>query len=182
MIPRDDPAGAGPPEPAVEAELGLEESIVVRPRVAVLYGSPADQTTMAQVGALLARFGVAYRETTLSPHRSPRALADYLSELEPAGIEVVICGASNSAALPGIVAAHTILPVIGVPIRGGALSGLDALLGMTQLPAGVPVACVGLDGAMNAAVLAVQVLAVADPSLRAKLWRFKDDFERAVTR
>jgi 5-(carboxyamino)imidazole ribonucleotide mutase len=103
-----------------------------------------------------------------------------MAELEPRGIEVVITGAGMSAALPGVVAAHTALPVIGVPIKGGALDGLDALLAISQMPPGVPVACVGLDGAKNAAVLAVQILATNDPDLRAKLWKFKDDFEQAA--
>jgi 5-(carboxyamino)imidazole ribonucleotide mutase len=150
------------------------------PRVAIIYSSPADHDTMSQAGALLSRFGVAYDEQSLSPHRAPRALADWMAELEPRGIEVVIAGSSGSAALAGVVAAHTTLPVIGVPLSSGGLDGRDALLGLTQLPPGVPVAAVGIDNAMNAAVLAVQVLAVADPMLRTRLWRFKDDFEKAA--
>jgi 5-(carboxyamino)imidazole ribonucleotide mutase len=151
-----------------------------RPRVAVIYSSPADHDTMAQAGALLSRFGLAYDEQSLSPHRAPRALADWIAELEPRGVEVVIAGSAGAAALAGIVAAHTILPVIGVPLSTGGLDGRDALLGLTQLPPGVPVAAVGIDNALNAAVLAVQVLAVADPELRTRLWRFKDDFEKAA--
>ena len=150
------------------------------PRVAVICSSPAEHDTMAQAGALLARFGVLYDEEVLSPHRSPRALSDWMAELEPRGIEVVIAGSGGSAALAGIVAAHTALPVIGVPLSGGGLDGRGALLGLTQLPPGVPVAAVGIDNAMNAAVLAVQVLAVGDNVLRARLWRFKDDFEKAA--
>src|SRR5688500_14241131 len=103
-----------------------------------------------------------------------------MSELEPRGIEVVITGGGMSAALPGVVAAHTTLPVIGVSIKGGGRDGLDALLAISQMPPGAPVACVGLDNAKHAAVLAVQSLAVADPDLRAKLWKFKDDFEQAA--
>ncbi|MDX6377427.1 MAG: 5-(carboxyamino)imidazole ribonucleotide mutase [Gaiellaceae bacterium] len=151
-----------------------------RPRVAIIYSSPGEHDIMAQVGALLSRFGVPYDEQSLSPHRAPRALADWMAELEPRGIEVVIAGSAGAAALAGIVAAHTTLPVIGVPLSTGGLDGRDALLGLTQLPPGVPVAAVGIDNAMNAAVLAVQVLAVADPALRSRLWRFKDDFEKAA--
>ena len=151
-----------------------------QPRVAVIYGSMSDQNVMAQAGAMLERFGVAYDECSISAHRAPRTLSDWMSELEPRGIEVVIAGAGMSAALPGVVAAHTTLPVIGVPIKGGALDGVDALLSITQMPPGVPVASVGLDGAKNAAVLAVQILAVGDPILRAKLWEFKDSFEQAA--
>lgn len=151
-----------------------------QPRVAIIYGSMSDQNVMAQAGAMLERFGVAYDECSISAHRAPRTLADWMSELEPRGIEVVIAGAGMSAALPGVVAAHTTLPVIGVPIKGGAFDGIDALLSITQMPPGVPVASVGLDGAKNAAVLAVQILAGGDPILRAKLWEFKDSFEQAA--
>ena len=149
-------------------------------KVAIIYGSPSDAGVMGQAGAMLERFGVSYDEISISAHRAPRKLLDWMSELEPRGVEVVITGAGMSAALPGVVAAHTTLPVIGVPIKGGALDGLDALLAISQMPPGVPVACVGLDNAKNAAVLAVQILAVADPDLRAKLWKFKDDFEQAA--
>jgi 5-(carboxyamino)imidazole ribonucleotide mutase len=152
------------------------------PKVAIIYGSLSDANVMSQAGAMLERFGVPYDEISISAHRAPRALADWMAELEPRGIEVVIAGAGMSAALPGVVAAHTALPVIGVPIKGGALDGLDALLAISQMPPGVPVACVGLDGAKNAAVLAVQILAVADSDLRARLWKFKDDFEQAAHR
>jgi len=135
---------------------------------------------MSQVGAMLDRFEVPWDEAVLSAHRAPKALASWIDDLEPRGIEVVIAGAGMAAALPGTVAAHTILPVIGVPIRGGALDGLDALLAISQMPPGVPVATVGLNGAKNAAVLAVQILAIGDPDLRAKLAQFKDDFEKAA--
>ena len=151
-------------------------------RVAVIYSSPAEHDAMAQAGALLARFGVPYDEACLSPHRSPRALSAWMADLETRGIEVVIAGSSGSAALAGIIAAHVALPVIGVPLSSGSLDGHDAMYGLTQLPPGVPVAAVGIDNALNAAVLAVQVLAVGDEVLRQRLWRFKDDFEKAAVR
>ncbi|HEV7208910.1 MAG TPA: 5-(carboxyamino)imidazole ribonucleotide mutase [Mycobacteriales bacterium] len=151
-----------------------------RPRVAIVSGSPSDGNVMSQVGAMLDRFEVPWDEAVLSAHRAPKALASWIDDLEPRGIEVVIAGAGMAAALPGTVAAHTTLPVIGVPIRGGALDGLDALLAIAQMPPGVPVATVGLNGAKNAAVLAVQILAIGDPDLRAKLAQFKDDFEKAA--
>jgi 5-(carboxyamino)imidazole ribonucleotide mutase len=152
------------------------------PRVAIIYSSPAEHDQMAQAGALLARFGVMYDEVCMSPHRSPRALAEWMGELEPRGIEVVIAGSAGSGALAGIVAAHVVLPVVGVPLQGSSLNGQDALFGLTQLPPGVPVAAVGIDNALNAAVLAVQMLAVGDEELRQRLWRFKDDFEKAAVR
>lgn len=150
-------------------------------KVAIIFGSLSDEQVMSQAGAMLERFGIPYETVSISAHRAPRALGDWMAELEPRGFEVVIAGAGMSAALPGVVAAHTTLPVIGVPIRGGAMDGLDALLAITQMPPGVPVASVGLDAAKNAAVLAVQILATNDPDLRAKLWKFKDDFESAAT-
>jgi len=151
-----------------------------RPKVAIVSSSPADANVMNQVGAMLDRFEVRWDDTVLSAHRAPHALADWIDNLEPRGIEIVIAGGSASAALPGTVAAHTTLPVIGVPIRGGALDGVDALLAISQMPLGVPVATVGPDGAGNAAVLAVQILAIGDPDLRAKLVQFKDEFEKAA--
>ena len=152
------------------------------PRVAIIYASPADHDAMSQAGALLTRFGVPYDECCMSPHRAPRALAEWMAELEPRGVEVVIAGSSGSAALAGIVAAHVTLPVIGVPLSAGAVDGSDALFGLTQLPPGVPVAAVGIDNSLNAAVLAVQVLAVGDAGLRRQVRRFKDDFEKAAAR
>jgi 5-(carboxyamino)imidazole ribonucleotide mutase len=149
-------------------------------RVAVIYGSMTEHETMARVGGMLVRFGVAYDETVISPHRSPRALLDWCAELEPRGIEVVIAGGGVNASLAGIVASHVTLPVIGVPLRGGGVSGLDALLAMTSMSAGVPVAVVGLDHSTNAAILAVQILAVRDTSLRSQLAQFKETFEQAA--
>lgn len=149
-------------------------------RVAVIYGSMLEHETMSRVGAMLDRFGVAYDETVISPHRSPRALLDWCAELEARGVEVVVAGGGVNASLAGIVASHVTMPVIGVPLRGGGVSGLDSLLAMTSMSAGVPVAVVGLDHSTNAAVLAVQILAVADPGLRAKLAQFKETFEQAA--
>ncbi|MBV9097932.1 MAG: AIR carboxylase family protein, partial [Frankiaceae bacterium] len=126
------------------------------------------------------RFGVAYDETIISPHRAPRALLDWCAELEARGIEVVVAGGGVNASLAGIVASHVTMPVIGVPLRGGGISGLDALLSMTSMSAGVPVAVVGLDHSTNAAILAVQILSVADASLRAQLAQFKETFEQAA--
>lgn len=150
------------------------------PRVALVYSAPAERDVMSQVGAMLRRFGVGHDETELSPHRSPRALADWCAALAPRGIQVVVAGGGQAAALAGAVAAYTTLPVIGLPLRGGPASGLDALLTMTSMAAGVPVACVGVEHSTNAAVLAVQILAVGDPELRPRLAEFKEAFEKSA--
>ncbi len=156
-------------------------SAALPPKVAIVYGSPSDAQTMSKAGATLERFGVPYEQVSLSAHRAPHALARYVGELRTRGIAVVIAGAGLAAALPGAVAALTTLPVIGVPISGGALDGMDALLAIAQMPPGVPVATVGLNNSTNAAVLATQILALSDPDLRILLTAFKDDFEKAAT-
>jgi 5-(carboxyamino)imidazole ribonucleotide mutase len=145
--------------------------------VAIVYGSPSDEPTMSKAGATLERFGVAYEQVSISAHRAPRTLADYAGQLSSRNVGVVIAGAGLSAALPGAIAALTTLPVIGVPIAGGALSGVDSLLSIAQMPNGVPVATVGLDNSTNAAILAVQILALGDADLRLQLAAFKDNFE-----
>jgi 5-(carboxyamino)imidazole ribonucleotide mutase len=151
-----------------------------RPRVAVVFGSPSDTQTMSKAGATLERFGVPYEQVSLSAHRAPRTLAEYVGQLRARDISVVIAGAGLAAALPGAVAALTTLPVIGVPISGGALDGMDSMLAIAQMPPGVPVATVGLNNSTNAAILAIQILALADPDLSLKLAAFKDDFEQAA--
>jgi 5-(carboxyamino)imidazole ribonucleotide mutase len=150
------------------------------PQVAIVYGSPSDAQTMSKAGATLERFGVTYEQVAISAHRAPRTLADYVADLPSRGVSVVIAGAGLAAALPGSVASLTTLPVIGVPISGGALDGLDSMFAIAQLPPGVPVATVGLNNSTNAAILATQILALSDPELRAKLALFKDDFEQAA--
>ncbi|WP_261554252.1 5-(carboxyamino)imidazole ribonucleotide mutase [Frankia tisae] len=151
-----------------------------RPRVAVVFGSPSDTQTMSKAGATLERFGVPYEQVSLSAHRAPRTLAEYVGQLRARNISVVIAGAGLAAALPGAVAALTTLPVIGVPISGGALDGMDSMLAIAQMPPGVPVATVGLNNSTNAAILAVQILALSDPDLSLRLAAFKDDFEQAA--
>ncbi|WP_462186408.1 MULTISPECIES: 5-(carboxyamino)imidazole ribonucleotide mutase [unclassified Frankia] len=150
------------------------------PQVAIVFGSPSDTQTMSKAGATLERFGVPYEQVSLSAHRAPRTLADYVGQLRARDISVVIAGAGLAAALPGTIAALTTLPVIGVPISGGALDGMDSLLAIVQMPPGVPVATVGLNNSTNAAILAIQILALADPDLGLKLAAFKDEFEQAA--
>ena len=143
-------------------------------KVAVLMGSPNDQPKMAPALETLAQFGVAAEEHVLSAHRSPAAVAAFARGARDAGFGAVICGAGMAAHLAGAVAAQTTLPVIGVPLSGGALNGVDALYATVQMPRGIPVATVGVDGALNAALLAVEILAVRDPSLATKLADYRD--------
>ena len=143
-------------------------------KVAVLMGSASDQSKMAPALETLAQFGVAAEEHVLSAHRSPAAVAAFARGARDAGFGAVICGAGMAAHLAGAVAAQTTLPVIGVPLSGGALNGVDALYATVQMPRGIPVATVAIDGAANAALLAVEILAVRDPSLATKLADYRD--------
>jgi len=135
-------------------------------RVLILVGSDSDVPVMQEAGRVLAEFGVPYELTIASAHRSPDRADRYAAEAEGRGVQVLICAAGAAAHLAGAVAARTVLPVIGVPLAGGALGGMDALLATVQMPGGVPVASVAIGGARNAALLAVQILGTADPELR----------------
>ena len=153
-----------------------------RPLVGILVGSESDRERMQGAMDELDKRGIAWEFDVRSAHRTPDAVAEYARTARERGLRVLICGAGLAAALPGAVAAHTDLPVIGVPLRSSlsVLDGLDALLAIAQMPPGVPVATVGLNGSRNAAVLAVQILALGDPDLRARLAQFKEDFEEAA--
>lgn len=142
--------------------------------VAILMGSESDAKVMDVATKTLQEFGVDSESNVRSAHRQADALRNYITDAESRGVAVYICGAGMAAALPGVVAAHTSKPVIGVPIESGGLGGLDALLAIAQMPKGVPVACVAVNGARNAAILAVQILSGSDEGLRTKL----DDFRR----
>lgn len=146
-------------------------------KVAVLMGSASDQARMSQATELLGTFGVEATEHVMSAHRTPAAVATFARAARDEGYGVLICGAGMAAALPGAVAAHTTLPVIGVPLSGSALSGIDALYAIVQMPRGVPVATVAVDGAANAALLAVEILALGDAVLAAKLAAYRDAWE-----
>jgi 5-(carboxyamino)imidazole ribonucleotide mutase len=136
-------------------------------------GSPSDRERMAPAVQMLERFGVEADERVLSAHRSPDELAAFARSAREDGFAAVICGAGLAAHLAGAVAAHTTLPVIGVPLSGGPLSGQDALYSTVQMPRGIPVATVSIDGAANAAILAVEVLAVTDEKLARQLGEFR---------
>jgi 5-(carboxyamino)imidazole ribonucleotide mutase len=141
--------------------------------VAILMGSESDRDIMKRAEEALSEFGVEYETNVLSAHRRPEALVAYIKEAEGRGAAAFICGAGMAAHLAGVVAAHTPRPVIGVPIESGGLGGLDSLLAMVQMPRNVPVATVAVNGARNAGLLAVQILATADEGLAAKLADFK---------
>ena len=138
-------------------------------KVAVLMGSPNDGDKMAPAAATLERYGIEADVRVMSAHRSPALVSEFISGARDAGYQAVICGAGMAAHLAGAAAAHTTLPVIGVPLSGGAINGWDSLLATVQMPKGIPVATVAVDGAMNAALLVVQMLAVNDPVLVAEL-------------
>ena len=157
-----------------------------RPLVGIVMGSDSDLATMDEAARVLQEFGVAYEMTVASAHRSPARVEQYVSGAEARGIRVLIAGAGAAAHLAGVLAAHTVLPVIGVPLAGSTLGGLDALLSTAQMPGGVPVATVGIGGARNAALLAVQVLGTADPALRERYRAYKarlaDEVEEKASR
>lgn len=138
-------------------------------KVAIMMGSDSDWPVVQGACAQLKEWGVPYEARIMSAHRTPAQAAEFAGSARKNGFGVIICAAGMAAHLAGAVAANTTLPVIGIPMRGGALDGLDALLSTVQMPSGVPVAAVALNGAKNAAILAVQILAVSDEALAAKL-------------
>ena len=147
------------------------------PLVAVVMGSSSDWDTMRHTSELLDQFGVAHERHIVSAHRTPAWMAEFASGAEARGIEVIIAGAGGAAHLPGMVAAQTTVPVLGVPIQSAALQGLDSLLSIVQMPGGVPVGtlAIGKAGATNAGLLAVSILSNSRPELRAKLRAFRHE-------
>ena len=142
-----------------------------RPLVGVIMGSKSDWETMRAASETLAEFGIGHECRVVSAHRTPAWMAEYAQTAHARGLAVIIAGAGGAAHLPGMVAGHTLLPVIGVPIQSKALNGLDSLLSIVQMPAGVPVAtmAIGRAGAVNAALFAAAILALSSPALRAAL-------------
>jgi len=153
-----------------------------KPLVGILMGSKSDWETMKNASDTLARFGVPHECRVLSAHRTPVEMTSWTEEAEARGLEVVIAGAGGAAHLPGIAAAHTTLPVLGVPVESASLKGLDSLLSIVQMPGGIPVAtlAIGKPGATNAALLAVAILAGKRPELREKLREFRKEQARKV--
>ncbi len=151
--------------------------------VGVIMGSKSDWAAMSQADEILTQFGVPHENRVLSAHRTPALTADYASTAISRGLEVIIAGAGGAAHLAGVVAAHTVLPVIGVPMQSAALNGIDSLLSTVQMPKGIPVATValGASGAANAGLLAIAILATSRPELRAKLQAYRDELAASVT-
>lgn len=149
-------------------------------RVSIVMGSQSDLAVMQDAGAFLAEIGIAHELDIVSAHRTPKRLYDYATGLADRGIEVVIAGAGGAAHLPGMIAAATVLPVIGVPVATTKLDGYDSLLSIVQMPKGVPVATVAIDNAGNAAVLAAQIIGVYDHEIRKKLLAYKTELEEKV--
>jgi 5-(carboxyamino)imidazole ribonucleotide mutase len=145
-------------------------------KVAVLMGSPRDKDKMAPAVELLNQFGLEPDERVLSAHRTPDAVAEFARTARENGFAAVICGAGMAAHLAGVVAAHTTLPVVGVPLSGGALNGTDSLYATVQMPRGIPVATVAIDGAANAAILVAEMLSISDEDMVKRLDEFRSGF------
>jgi 5-(carboxyamino)imidazole ribonucleotide mutase len=152
------------------------------PLVAVLMGSKSDWETMRHADATLTEFGVAHECHVISAHRTPQLAADFAASAADRGLQIIIAAAGGAAHLAGVIAAHTTLPVLGVPMKSDALNGIDSLLSTVQMPAGIPVAtlAIGKPGAINAALFAVAILATAQPELAVKLKDFRQRQEQKV--
>ena len=151
-------------------------------KVSVIMGSTSDLEVMSATFSVLEDFGIPYEKKVISAHRAPALLAEFAGSARDRGVDVIIAGAGGAAHLPGVTAAYTTLPVIGVPINGKAFGGLDALLSMVQMPSGIPVATVAVNGAKNAALLAISILSVSNPEVAARLADFRRKQTEAIER
>lgn len=153
-----------------------------QPLVGVVMGSRSDWETMQHACAVLEQFGVPYEKRVTSAHRTPDLMAEYGRSARSRGLKAIIAGAGGAAHLPGMIASHTTLPVLGVPVKGSSLEGLDSLLSIVQMPAGVPVStfAIGRAGAVNAALAAVAILALSDPALADKLQQYRAELRAKV--
>ncbi|MGI6099933.1 MAG: 5-(carboxyamino)imidazole ribonucleotide mutase [Kiritimatiellia bacterium] len=152
------------------------------PVVGIVMGSDSDWPIVSKATEILRNFGIAFEVRVISAHRTPELASRYATEAESRGLRVILAAAGGAAHLGGVLAAHTVLPVLGIPIAGGALNGLDALLATVQMPAGIPVGTLtlGSAGPVNAAILAVQILATSDDALRQRLHDYKKELQRKV--
>ena len=151
-----------------------------KPLVGIIMGSDSDLPVMNAAAEILKEFGIAFELTIVSAHRTPQRMMEYAQTAEERGLDVIIAGAGGAAHLPGMVAAVTPLPVIGVPVQTTSLQGLDALLSIVQMPGGVPVATVAINNAKNAGILAAQILGVKYPDVRTKVSEYKAKLEQEV--
>lgn len=150
------------------------------PAIGIIMGSDSDLAIMKEAADILGRFGVNYEITICSAHRLPEQTAKYATTAAERGIQVIIAGAGGAAHLPGVIAAYTIMPVIGVPIKTSTLSGVDSLYSIVQMPRGIPVATVAINGSANAALLALQILGVSDEELRSRLLAYRQQMAGEV--
>lgn len=146
-------------------------------KVCIVMGSLSDEKVMKKAAEVLEKFNVEYEIIVLSAHRMPNKTSSFAKQAESKGVEVIIAGAGKAAHLPGVIASYTAIPVIGVPIKTDDLGGIDSLLSIVQMPPGVPVACVAINGAKNAALLAIQILSIKDKILKEKLVDYKQNLE-----
>lgn len=151
-----------------------------KPLVGIIMGSDSDLPVMSAAALICEEFGIAFELDIVSAHRTPEKLVEYSKSAEARGLKVIIAGAGGAAHLPGMVASETVLPVIGVPVRSSSLDGLDSLLSIVQMPGGVPVATVAINGAKNAGILAAQIIGSADSSLREKIALYKSEMKSQV--
>lgn len=150
------------------------------PRIGIIMGSTSDYEVMKDACEMLDKFNVSYEKKVVSAHRTPELLFSYAKEAEDRGLELIIAGAGGAAHLPGMVAAITTLPVIGVPVKSRTLNGVDSLLSICQMPAGIPVLTVAINGAKNAALSAISILALNDSDLKLKLKDFRENQTNVV--
>ncbi|MCE2616256.1 5-(carboxyamino)imidazole ribonucleotide mutase [Phocaeicola oris] len=152
----------------------------MKPLVSIIMGSTSDLPVMEKAAKLLDEMRIPFEINALSAHRTPEAVENFAKNAADRGLKVIIAGAGMAAALPGVIAANTTLPVIGVPIKGSVLDGVDALYSIIQMPPGIPVATVAINGAMNAAILAVQMLALSDAELMEKFASYKESLKQKI--
>lgn len=151
-----------------------------KPLVGIIMGSDSDLPIMQAAAAICEEFGIEYEVTIVSAHRTPQRLVKYSKSAEKRGLRVIIAGAGGAAHLPGMVASLTVLPVIGVPVKGSSLEGMDSLLSIVQMPGGVPVATVAINGAKNAGILSAQILGVKSKKIRKKVSEYKEQMLNEV--
>lgn len=151
-----------------------------KPLVGIIMGSDSDLPIMKKSAEVLQALDINYEITIVSAHRTPNRMFDYAKKAETRGVEVIIAGAGGAAHLPGMVAAMTVLPVIGVPIKTSSLSGMDSLLSIVQMPSGIPVATVAINNAKNAGLLAAQMLGIRYPDVKDKIRKYRQDMEKEV--